>query len=206
MVKNVIMKLNSSTASGPDFIPVVVLKNCELELFYILAELFSKWLKESCFIDYWKVSFMLPEFKNVGERSIAKNYRPVSLLSAVTKVFEKLVNNTIAYHFEKRGFFLISFWQLFLIESLGLLTGLQLLELKHLTYPRLLTGFSMMVFFTNSKFASAIFSLVCFLSLNKSTCQARKNVFHFTSKALFDLEKTKSQNSTFLNFMTSSNI
>ena len=52
---------------------------------------------------------MLPEFKNVGERSIAKNYRPVSLLSAVTKVFEKLVNNRIAYHFEKRGFFLISF-------------------------------------------------------------------------------------------------
>ena len=105
MVKNDIMKLNSSTASGPDFITVVVLKNCELELFYILPELFSKCLKESCFIDYSKVSFMVPEFKNVGERSIAKNYRPVSLLFAVTKVFEKLVNNTIAYHLEKRVFF-----------------------------------------------------------------------------------------------------
>ena len=41
------------------------------------------------------------------------------------------------------------FWQLYLIELLGLLTGLELLELWHLIYPRLLTGFGMLVFFTN---------------------------------------------------------
>ena len=39
--------------------------------------------------------------------------------------------------------------QLYLIELLGLLTGLGLLELWHLIYPRLLTGFGMLVFFTN---------------------------------------------------------
>ena len=33
---------------------------------------------------------MVPVFKNVGEKSIAKNYRPVSLLSVVSKVFKKL--------------------------------------------------------------------------------------------------------------------
>ena len=37
----------------------------------------------------------------VGERSTAKNYRPVSLLSMVSKVFEKLVNNRIVDHLEK---------------------------------------------------------------------------------------------------------
>ena len=41
------------------------------------------------------------------------------------------------------------FLQLYLIELLGLLTGLGLLELWHLIYPRLLTGFGMLVFFTN---------------------------------------------------------
>ena len=41
------------------------------------------------------------------------------------------------------------FPQLYLIELLGLLTGLGLLELWHLIYPRLLTGFDMLVFFTN---------------------------------------------------------
>ena len=105
MVNKVITNLDSSKASGPDFIPVVVLKNCEPELSYILAKLFNKCLKESCFPDCWKVSSVVPVFKNVGERSTAKNYRPVSLLSVVSKVFEKLVNNRIVDHLEKCGLF-----------------------------------------------------------------------------------------------------
>ena len=48
---------------------------------------------------------MVPVFKNVGERPIAKNYRPVSLRSVVSKVFEKLVNNRIVVHLEKCGLF-----------------------------------------------------------------------------------------------------
>ena len=48
---------------------------------------------------------MVPVFKNVGERSTAKNYRPVSLLSVVSKVFEKLVNNRIVDHLEKCSLF-----------------------------------------------------------------------------------------------------
>ena len=44
-----------------------------------------------------------------------------------------------------------------------------------------------------------------FLGLNKSTCQMKKNVFYFASKPLFVLEKIKFKNSTFSNFMTSSN-
>ena len=42
---------------------------------------------------------------NVGERSTAKNYHPVSLPSVVTKVFEKLVNNGIVDHLENCGLF-----------------------------------------------------------------------------------------------------
>ena len=105
MVRTVRMNLDLSKAFGPDCIPVVVLKNCEPELSYILAELFNKCLKESCFPDCWKVSSVVPVFKNVGERSTAKNYRPVSLLSVVSKVFEKLVNNRIDDHLEKCALF-----------------------------------------------------------------------------------------------------
>ena len=105
MVKKVITNLDSSKASGPDCISVVVLKNCEPELSCILAKLFNKCLKESCFPDCWKVSSVVTVFKNVGERSTAKNYRPVSLLSVVSKVFEKLVNNRIVDHLEKCGLF-----------------------------------------------------------------------------------------------------
>ena len=48
---------------------------------------------------------MVPVFKNIGERFTAKNYHPVSLLSVVSKVFEKLVNNRIVDHLEKCGLF-----------------------------------------------------------------------------------------------------
>ena len=63
MVKKVIMNLDFSKASRPYFILVVVLKNCEPELSYILAELFNKYLKESWFPDCWKVSSVVPVFK-----------------------------------------------------------------------------------------------------------------------------------------------
>ena len=123
---------------------------------------------------------MVPVFKNVGERCSAKNYRPVSLLSVVSKVFEKLVNNRIVDHLEKCGFFLILsmvlglpdqlqlFSQLHLIELLGLLTSLGLLELWHLIYPRLLTGFGILVFFTNlspMEFQVRHFALSLFFSV-----------------------------------------
>ena len=82
MVKKVITKLDLSKESRPDYIPVMVLKNCESERSYMLAELFNKCLEESCFPDCWRVSLVVPLFKNAGERSTAKSC-PVSLLSVV---------------------------------------------------------------------------------------------------------------------------
>ena len=88
MVKNVITNVGLSKASGADFIPLVVLKKCEPEFSYMLVELLNKCLKESCFPDCSKVLLVDPVFRNVGERSTAKNYCPVSPLSVVSKVFE----------------------------------------------------------------------------------------------------------------------
>ena len=105
IVKKVIMNIDLSKASFPDCIPLVVLKNCEPELSHILAKLLNKCLKEYCFPDCWKVSSVVPVLKNIGEKSTARNYCPVSLLSIVSKVFEKLVNNRIVDHLEKYGLF-----------------------------------------------------------------------------------------------------
>ena len=161
MVNKVITNLDSSKASGPDCIPVVVLKNCEPELSYILAKRFNKCLKESCFPDCWKVSSVVPVFKNVGESSTAKNYHPVSLLSMVSKVFEKLVNNRIVDHLEKCGLF--SDFQ-YGFRSSRSTAGLQTVVSDRiaraynrygatravaLDISKLLTEFGMLVFFTN---------------------------------------------------------
>ena len=60
---------------------------------------------------------MVPVFKSNGERSTAKNYHPVSLISVVSKVFEKLVNNRLIDHQEKCGLFLISSMVLGLLDQ-----------------------------------------------------------------------------------------
>ena len=84
---------------------------------------------------------MVPVFKNVGERSTAKNYCPVSPLYVVSKVFEKLVNNRIVDQIEKFGLFsdfqhyfrsVRSTADLLTVVShriVGALTGLGVLEL-----------------------------------------------------------------------------
>ena len=103
MVQKVIKNLDSSKGYDTNCIPVMLLKNCQLALSYILAELFQcVWI---CFSDCWEVSSVLPVFKNVGERSTGKNCHPISLLSVVSKVFEKLVNNRITDDLEKGGLF-----------------------------------------------------------------------------------------------------
>ena len=48
---------------------------------------------------------MVSVFKNVGERSTAKNDYPVSLFFEINKVFEKLVGNKIVDQVEKCGLF-----------------------------------------------------------------------------------------------------
>ena len=59
-----------------------------------------------------------PSIQNVRERSTAKRYCPVSLLSVVSKVFEKLVNNKLVDLLEKCEFFLISSMLLGLLNQL----------------------------------------------------------------------------------------
>ena len=53
----------------------------------------------------WKASLAIPVFKDVEERSIARNYCSVSLLSVVNKVFEKSVNNRLVDHLDICGLF-----------------------------------------------------------------------------------------------------
>ena len=161
IVKQVIMNLDLTKASSPDCIPVVVLKNYALELAYILAELFNKCLKESCFPECWKVSLVVPVFKNVGERYKAKNYHLVSLLSVVSEVFEKLVNNRIFDHLEKCGLFSDFHYGFRSSQSTADLLIVVSDRIARTfnrsgatravacTYPRLLTGFGMLAFFTN---------------------------------------------------------
>ena len=91
MVKKFVTDFDSSKVSGLVYIPIVILKNCKLQLSYLLANLFNICLKEPCFSDSCNFSFVGPVLTNFGEMFVTENYSPVSLLS-VSKIFEQLVN------------------------------------------------------------------------------------------------------------------
>ena len=95
MVKQVITDLDSSKAFGSNCTQVVVLNIFEVGLSYILVSLFIKCLKESFFQNARKFS----------DRSMGKNYCPVRLISAVSKVFENLKNSKLVDHLGKIWYF-----------------------------------------------------------------------------------------------------
>ena len=100
-VANQIKNLQSGKATGPDNIPVVVIKHISPELSPILAKLFNRCLEEGCFPASWKFSTVCPVYKNAGDRQAPSQYRPISLLSIISKLFESIINEQIMLHLSK---------------------------------------------------------------------------------------------------------
>ena len=90
MFKKVIKNLDLSKVSDPDFIPVVVLKNCGPELSYIFTELFNKCLKESCFRDCWEVSSVVPVLRMLGKGLQLKTTARLVFFLLLIKSFKNL--------------------------------------------------------------------------------------------------------------------
>ncbi|XP_050710739.1 uncharacterized protein LOC126995293 [Eriocheir sinensis] len=90
--------LNPQKAYGPDGVPPIVLKNCASVLSPCLVKLFRLCLSTSTFPSCWKYAFIQPVPKK-GDRSNPSNYRPIALLSCLSKAFESILNRKIQKHF-----------------------------------------------------------------------------------------------------------
>ena len=100
-VSKIIKNLQTGKATGPDNIPVVVLKRISPELSPILAKLFNRCIRAGCFPTSWKFSVVCPVYKNSGDRQSPSQYRPISLLCIISKIFESIINQQIMIHLSK---------------------------------------------------------------------------------------------------------
>ena len=90
MVKKVITNLDSSKASGPGCIPVLVLKNCKPELSYILVELFP--LPNNLYKNYTKCIQKLCKTLNMYMFCIQKLYKSkFCMIMNVQKMYIKFL-------------------------------------------------------------------------------------------------------------------
>ena len=89
--------LDSRKAYGPDGVPPIVLKNCASVLAPCLAKLFRLCLSTSTFPSCWKFAHIQPVPKK-GDRSNPSNYRPIALISCISKAFESILNKMILKH------------------------------------------------------------------------------------------------------------
>lgn len=79
---------------GSDGIPPVFLKNTAKDIYKPLSLIFNKCMSEGTFPTAWKHANIIPVHKS-GPKNNVEKYRPISLLPALSKVFERLVHDEI---------------------------------------------------------------------------------------------------------------
>jgi len=72
------------------------------EICYPLFIIFKKSLSETCIPEDWKSANITPIYKK-GSRTLAENYRPVSLTSQTCKMFEAILRDALVEHLEKNA-------------------------------------------------------------------------------------------------------
>jgi len=93
-VRKFLQKLQPDKATGPDEIPARVLTECCAELAGPLCRLFELSFARGTFPSQWKVASVIPVHKR-DSKSNPSMYRPISLLSIISKVMEAIVQNQL---------------------------------------------------------------------------------------------------------------
>ena len=92
--KSRLTSLNASKASGPNSIPTNILQLLKNDICSPLSIIFNLSFSTGQHPDMFKISKTIPVFKK-GSRMIVSNYRPISLLSNLNKILEKIIFSRI---------------------------------------------------------------------------------------------------------------
>ena len=107
-VLDVIRNLKTKNSAGNDKISSKLLKQMALTVHSILRLIINQSINTGIFPDKLKLAIVKPLFKNKGDNAMFGNYRPISLLSTISKVFERIVFNQLYSYMDSNNLFLNS--------------------------------------------------------------------------------------------------
>ena len=93
-VENILSSLNPKKATGPNSIPTDILHILKKVISYPLSIIFNMSLSTGVHPDPLKIAKTIPIYKK-GSKLDTSNYRPISLLSNLNKILEKLMFNRV---------------------------------------------------------------------------------------------------------------
>ena len=99
-VLDLINQLDNKTSAGISGIPVFILKKASDKIAEPLTNLFNLCLKDKRIPTEWKTAIVTPLHKNKGTTNDVNNYRGISVLPPLSKVFEKILAIRIKKYFE----------------------------------------------------------------------------------------------------------
>ena len=94
------------TSPGIDEVDNRIIKNLPANYYNYIKQLFNKsWFNESLALS-WKIALMIPIIKPDKDPMILKSYRPVSMLSCLGKLMERIIYERLNWYIEKNSILL----------------------------------------------------------------------------------------------------
>ena len=95
---------SSLTAPGEDDIRYEMISHLpQNTMEFLLETLNGLWISHTS-PDSWHTSVIIPSHKPGKDPELPSSYRPIALTSCICKLFERMVNNRLMYHFESKSF------------------------------------------------------------------------------------------------------